>query len=197
MLRLLIRYQEKTIDPQDGHYPCWSSSFGVGPNRYDLPDLIGFLVFHGDTLLFLDLNAFPHIRTILYLCSLLTDLLLQPRLENRTLQPPPTPKTPIPITRTHTQNTTTPRQYRLRTDCTTTSSTSACTDACTRRPCSVHRHSPSVHTLVQRNSDTTFRTFSRSSFPKLEKVRLLSPWLLQHLSLNVPREGECFTRWVK
>ena len=93
MLRLLIRYQEKTIDPQDGHYPCWSSLFGVGPNRYDLTDLIGFLVFHGDTLLFLDLNAFPHIRTILYLCSLLTDLLLQPRLENRTLQPPPTPKT--------------------------------------------------------------------------------------------------------
>ena len=37
-----------------------------------LPDLIGFIVLHGDTPLFLDLNAFPHIRTILNLCFLLT-----------------------------------------------------------------------------------------------------------------------------
>ncbi|KAI6021245.1 hypothetical protein EDC04DRAFT_2869846 [Pisolithus marmoratus] len=52
--------------------------------------------------------------------------------------------------------------------------------------------------LVQRCNDINFRALSRASFPHLERVRILSPLLLQALNdANGPRAGECFQRWER
>ena len=94
-----------------------------------ITDLIGFLVFHGES----RHTSLPRPQRVpAYAHD--PQPLFPPHgfsaLTSTTLQPP-TPKTPMPITRTHTQNTTTLCQYRLRTDFTTTSSTSP-------RPLSTH-----------------------------------------------------------
>ena len=176
-----------------------SFSFDFGPNRHDLPDLIGFLVQHGDTLLFLDLNCVPalDVRTILDLCPLLTTFCF-----NLDWKIPPAATTDAQTADTDNPNAN-PEHDAV---------------SLTNRPHNYIQHiglHGSMHAfgvglaayiatdplsthLVQRNNDTNFRALSRSSFPKLERVRLLNPLLLQHLNdENGPKEGECFARWER
>jgi len=177
-----------------------SFSFDFGPNRHDLPDVIGFLAQHGDTLLFLDLNCVPalDIRTILDLCPLLTTFCFN--LDWKVLPPATTDTQDIDNPNANPEH------------------DAAAPVSLTNRPHNYIQHiglhgcmqafgvglaayistDPLSTHLVQRNNDINFRALSRSSFPKLERVRLLSPLLLQYLNdANGPNEGECFMRWER
>ncbi|KAL4068493.1 hypothetical protein V8B97DRAFT_833745 [Scleroderma yunnanense] len=174
-----------------------SFSFDFGPNRHDLPDVIGFLVQHGDTLLFLDLNCVPalDVRTILDLCPLLTtfcfnlDWKILPAIADiPNVNPAHDDGDDIaPVSLTNR-----PHNYIQHIGL------HGCLQAFGVGLAAYISTDPLSTHLVQRNNDTNFRALSRNSFPKLERVRLLSPLLLQYLNdANGPREGECFRRWER
>ncbi|KAI6017129.1 hypothetical protein EDC04DRAFT_2576873 [Pisolithus marmoratus] len=171
-----------------------SFSFDFGANTHDMPDVVGFLAQHGATLLFLDLNCIPalDIRTILDLCPILTTFCFN--LDWKIL----------PASLTHSD-------ANLEADLAPISLTNrphehiqhiglhGCMYAFGVGYASAYITADPLRTLlVQRSNDNNFRALSRASFPRLERVRILSPLLLQALNdANGPRPGECFQRWER
>ncbi|KAI6104143.1 hypothetical protein F5141DRAFT_1029674 [Pisolithus sp. B1] len=177
-----------------------SFSFDFGANTLNVPDVVGFLAQHGATLLFLDLNCVPalDVRTILALCPILTAFCFN--LDWKITSP----ERSASPTHDDTFNT-------------TLDDVDLAPISLTNRP---HEHiqhiglhgciyafgvgyasayltaDPLRTLLVQRSNDANFRALSPASFPRLERVRILSPLLLQDLNdENGPRAGECFERW--
>ena len=172
-----------------------SFSFDFGSNNVDVPDVVAFLAQHGMTLLFLDLYCIPtlDVRTILDLCPLLTtfcfnlDWKISP-LPNHDANPDePEDEAMLPITLTN-------------------------------RPHDHIRHiglhgllyafgvgfaaayagaDPVRTMMVQRTNDRNFNALNRASFPKLERVRVLSPRVLQDLNENDGPGDACFERWER
>ncbi|KAI6142635.1 hypothetical protein BKA82DRAFT_16270 [Pisolithus tinctorius] len=179
-------------------------SFDFGANTHDIPDVTGFLAQHGATLLFLDLNCVPalDIRAILDLCPILTTFCF-----NLDWKIPPPERFP---SLNHDDSNNDPNAD-LDADLAPISLTNrphehirhiglhGCIYAFGVGYASAYISADPLRTLlVQRTNDANFRALSHASFPRLERVRILNPLLLQDLNdENGPRAGECFERWER
>ncbi|KAH7882849.1 hypothetical protein F5I97DRAFT_142084 [Phlebopus sp. FC_14] len=169
-----------------------SFTFDFGSHNHDVPDVLSFLAQHGTSLLFLDLNCIPalDIRTILDLCPILTTFCFN--LDWKI--------SPTPSLSDHPENELNPSV------------------ALSNRP---HTHimhiglhgllyafgvgyaaayataDPMRTMMVQRNNDRNFRALTKTTFPKLERVRVLSPKVLQDLNDANGPEASCFERWER
>ena len=170
-----------------------SFSFDYGSKTEDVPDVVNFLTTHGTSLLFLDLNCIPalDIRTILDLCPLLTAFSF-----NLDWKVPPSTED------NHNDD-----------------STDAPSVVLTNRP---HEHIAHIglHGLlfafgvglasayakqdpfrslpVQRTNDANFSALiTKASFPRLERVRVLSQTVLTDLERMDGPQGGGMERWER
>ncbi|KAF9240411.1 hypothetical protein BU15DRAFT_74003 [Melanogaster broomeanus] len=155
-----------------------SFSFDFGTNRHDLPDVVSFLAQHGTTLLFLDLNCIPalDVRTILDLCPFLTtfcfnlDWKIAP-IPNPDLNDEDVAMLPITLANRphdHIQH------------------------------IGLHGllHAFGVGCAAAAQTIATSKHCTKSRFQKLERVRVLSPRVLQDLNdMNGPADS-CYERWA-
>jgi len=174
-----------------------SFSFDYGSKTEDVPDVIAFLGTHGTSLLFLDLNCIPtlDIRTILDLCPLLTAFSF-----NLDWKIPPS------IPDNNNENTTDTDEYTV---------------VLTNRPhehiahiglhgllfafgvglASAYAHPDPLRTLlVQRTNDANFSALvsrQKASFPRLERVRVLSQTVLTDLERADGPQGSGMERWER
>lgn len=172
-----------------------SFSFHFGAYTHDVPDVLAFLAHHGMTLLFLDLNCIPalDVRTILDLCPFLTTFCFNPDWK---IAPAPDPdadhdqpedEAMLPITLTnrphvHIQHI----------------GLHGLLYAFGVGYAAAYANADPVRTMmVHRTNDRNFYAFNRASFPKLERVRVLSPRLLQDLNDNNGPADACFERWER
>lgn len=172
-----------------------SFSFHFGTNTHDVPDVVAFLVQHGTTLLFLDLNCIPtlDVRTILDLCPFLTTFCFN--LDWK-ISPPPNPdanldqpedEAMLPVTLTNR-----PHSHIQHIGL------HGLLYAFGVGYAAAYADADPVRTImVQRTNDRNFNALDRASFPKLERVRVLSPRLLQDLNDNDGPADTCFERWER
>ncbi|KAN0086295.1 hypothetical protein V8E55_007429 [Tylopilus felleus] len=170
-------------------------SFHFGSNTVDLPDIIPFLEQHGTTLLFLDLNCIPtlEVRTILDLCPFLTTFCFNldwkiPPAPNPDANPDrPEDEAMLPIILTNH-----PHEHIQHIGL------HGLLYAFGVGYVAAYADADPVRTMmVQRTNDRNFNALNRASFPKLERVRVLSPRVLQDLNDNDGPEEECFERWER
>lgn len=172
-----------------------SFSFHFGTNTLDIPDIIAFLAQHGTTLLFLDLNCIPtlDVRTILDLCPFLTtfcfnlDWKISP-VPNPDANPDqPEDEAMLPITLTNRPH-----------DHIQHIGLHGLLYAFGVGFAAAYADADPVRTMmVQRTNDRNFKALDRISFPKLERVRVLSPTVLQDLNDNDGPASSCFERWER
>ncbi|OJA21318.1 hypothetical protein AZE42_03878 [Rhizopogon vesiculosus] len=195
--QLILRgHSAEFIDQASGwNIPLLRSfSFDYGSKTEDVPDVLSFLATHGTSLLFLDLNCIPtlDIRTILDLCPLLTAFSF-----NLDWKIPPT-------TQDNNENT----------------DADAHTVVLTNRPhehiahiglhgllfafgvgfASAYAHPDPLRTLlIQRTNEANFSALAKTkaSFPKLERVRVLSQTVLTDLERADGPQGGGMDRWER
>jgi len=160
-----------------------------------MPDVVAFLVQHGATLLFLDLNCIPtlDIRTILDLCPVLTtfcfnlDWKIPPVLDPDADLDYPEDEAMLPITLTNR-----PHEHIQHIGL------HGLLYAFGVGYAAAYADTDPVRTImVQRTNDRNFKALNRASFPKLERVRVLSPSVLQDLNDNNGPADDCFERWER
>lgn len=171
-----------------------SFSFYFGTNTHDVPDVISFLVQHGMTLLFLDLNCIPtlDVRIILDLCPFLTtfcfnlDWKIAPAPNPEANPDQPEDEAMLPITLTNRAH------HHIR-----HIGLHGLLYAFGVGYAAAYADADPVRTMmVQRTNDRNFNALNRASFPKLERVRVLSPRLLQDLNDNNGPADSSFERWA-
>ena len=172
-----------------------SFSFDFGTNTVDIPDVVAFLAQHGTTLLFLDLNCIPmlDVRTILDLCPFLTTFCFNPDWKISPVRDPDADpdqsedEATLPITLTNRPHDHI-RHIGLH----------GLLYAFGVGYAAVYADADPVRTMmVQRTNDRNFKALNRASFPKLERVRVLSPRVLQDLNDNNGPADESFERWER
>jgi hypothetical protein len=165
-----------------------SFTFDFGSKCEDVPDVLSFLSTHGTSLLFLDLNCIPalDIRTILDLCPLLTtfsfnlDWKIAPIAQNADAG-----DGPIVLTnRPHEHIAHIGLHGLLFAFGVGLASAYATPD-------------PLRSLLVQRTNDRNFAALTKASFPKLERVRVLSPTVLTDLERADGPQGSGMERWER
>ncbi|KAF8841127.1 hypothetical protein BDN67DRAFT_1068779 [Paxillus ammoniavirescens] len=172
-----------------------SFSFDFGSNRHDVPDVVSFLAQHGTTLLFLDLNCIPalDVRSILDLCPTLTTFCFN--LDWKIVPIPNPDATPeqledevmLPITLANR-----PHEHIQHIGL------HGLLYAFGVGYAGAYADADPVRTMmVQRTNDRNFNALNKATFPKLERVRVLSPTVLQDLNDNDGPAQSCFERWER
>ncbi|KAF9220849.1 hypothetical protein BS17DRAFT_810496 [Gyrodon lividus] len=172
-----------------------SFSFDFGTNRHDVPDVVAFLAQHGTTLLFLDLNCIPalDVRTILDLCPTLTTFCFNPDWKIAPVPNPdanhdePEDEVMLPITLANR-----PHEHIQHIGL------HGLLYAFGVGYAAAYADGDPVRTMmVQRTNDRNFRALEKAMFPKLERVRVLSPRVLQDLNDNDGPADSSFERWER
>ncbi|KAG2112409.1 hypothetical protein DEU56DRAFT_842911 [Suillus clintonianus] len=162
-----------------------SFSFDFGSKLEDVPDVLSFLSTHGTSLLFLDLYCIPalDIRTVLDLCPLLTAFSFN--LDWKITPIDNTADGPIVLTnRPHEHIAHIGLHGLLFAFGVGLASAYATPD-------------PLRSLLVQRTNDRNFAALTKASFPKLERVRVLSPTVLTDLDRANGPQGGGMERWER
>ncbi|KAG9311502.1 hypothetical protein JVU11DRAFT_7702 [Chiua virens] len=172
-----------------------SFSFHFGTNTHDIPDVTGFLAQHGTTLLFLDLNCIPmlDVRMILDLCPFLATFCFNPDWKIPPIANPDAnpdqveDEAMLPITLTNRSHDHI-RHIGLH----------GLLHAFGVGYAAAYANADPVRSMmVQRTNDRNFRALNRTSFPKLERVRVLNPRILQDLNDNNGPADSCYLRWER
>lgn len=172
-----------------------SFSFHFGNNIVDIPDVIAFLAQHGTTLLFLDLYCIPtlDVRAILDFCPFLTtfcfnlDWKIPPAPNSDTNPDQPEDEAMLPITLTNRPH-----------DHIQHIGLHGLLYAFGVGYAGAYGDADPVRTMmVQRTNDRNFKALNRTSFPKLERVRVLSTTVLQDLNDSNGPADSCFERWER
>ncbi|KAF8137182.1 hypothetical protein EV363DRAFT_1428116 [Boletus edulis] len=172
-----------------------SFSFDFGTNTVEVPDIIAFLAPHGTTLLFLDLNCIPtlDVRTILDLCPFLAtfcfnlDWKISPAPDPDAYPDQPEDEAMLPITLTNRPHDHI-RHIGLH----------GVLYAFEVGYAAAYANGDPVRTImIQGTNDRNFIALNKASFPTLERVRILSPGVLQDLNDNNGPAESCFERWER
>ncbi|KIK42335.1 hypothetical protein CY34DRAFT_83741 [Suillus luteus UH-Slu-Lm8-n1] len=189
--QLILRgYSAEFIDQASGwSLPLLHSfSFDFGSKSEDIPDVLSFLGTHGTSLLFLDIDCIPvlDIRTILDLCPLLTAFSFNIDWKIAPItQDDDTGGGPVVLTnRPHEHIAHIGLNGLLFAFGVGLASAYAAPD-------------PYRALLVERTNDRNFAALNKASFPRLERVRVLSPVVLKDLERADGPQGSGMERWEK
>ncbi|KIJ63862.1 hypothetical protein HYDPIDRAFT_168287 [Hydnomerulius pinastri MD-312] len=172
-----------------------SFSFNFGTSQHDVPDVVSFLAQHGTSLLFLDLNCIPalDVRTILDLCPILAtfcfnlDWKITPAPNPDADPDHPEDEAMLPVTLANR-----PHAHIMHIGL------HGCLYAFGVGYAAAYADADPVRTImIHQTNDRNFKAITKATFPKLERVRVLSPTVLQDLNENNGPAETCFGRWER